>query len=335
VTLPAPDEGGSTALQSGLGSPESAAAVLAQDIDLTLLQRVEDSSLNASAPPQQRWLDGWLVRYCPGKAKRARCINAVALGQRSSQAKLAECEDLFQEAGLPLVVRITPFTQPAGLDAELAHQGWTMFDDTRVMVLTDLQGWMGGLDLIHPPGKASRTGHMGKGGQAGSADRRPQELEAAEEAKTLPAAETSEKTAPGLPPAWTETTESALDFARTIGALRGSSAQEIESHAQRLQWSPVPHTGLIWRDATGTVQACGQFAREGGLVGLYDVFTAPAARGRGLARALCARLLQLARDEGARTAYLQVDAANAPARKVYTRLGFQDVYTYHYRSLPA
>ena len=286
---PGPGEAGLTDLHAGLGSPESAAAVLAPDNDLGLLQRVEDSSLNASAPPQQRWLDGWLVRYCPGKAKRARCINAVALGQRGPQAKLAECEAVFQEVGLPLVVRITPFTQPAGLDAVLASQGWPMFDDSRVMVLAEMA------ELPQPAGTPS----------------------------------------PGLPPGWSETTEGALDFARTVGALRGSSAREIESHAQRLQWSPVPYTGLVWRDGAGAVQACGQFAREGDLVGLYDVFTAPAARGRGLSRALCARLLLRARDEGARTAYLQVDAANAPARKVYTRLGFRDAYTYHYRGREA
>ncbi|MFM8768304.1 MAG: hypothetical protein ACKOD9_11235 [Rubrivivax sp.] len=77
-------------------------------MDEALLRQVEEAGLNASAPPQQRWLDGWLVRYCPGKAKRARCINAVALGQRSPQAKLAECEVLFQEAGLPLVWRSGP-----------------------------------------------------------------------------------------------------------------------------------------------------------------------------------------------------------------------------------
>ena len=37
-----------------------------------LLSRVEDAGINASAPPQQRWLDGWLLRFSPGKAKRAR-----------------------------------------------------------------------------------------------------------------------------------------------------------------------------------------------------------------------------------------------------------------------
>jgi len=96
--------------------------------------------------------------------------------------------------------------------------------------------------------------------------------------------------------------------------------------------SPVPYTGVVWRDGAGQVQVCGQIAREGDLVGLYDIFTAPAARGRGLATAFCAGLLGRAGQAGARTAYLQVDAANAPARQVYLKLGFQDGYTYHYRS---
>jgi ribosomal protein S18 acetylase RimI-like enzyme len=39
--------------------------------------------------------------------------------------------------------------------------------------------------------------------------------------------------------------------------------------------------------------------------------------------------------DGARLAYLQVEASNAPARRVYERLGFADAYAYHYRSPPA
>lgn len=82
----------------------------------------------------------------------------------------------------------------------------------------------------------------------------------------------------------------------------------------------------------GRVVACGQFALEGTIAGLYDVFTATDARGQGLASALCVHLLQHALGLGAQTAYLQVDANNLTARSVYARLGFADAYAYHYRA---
>jgi ribosomal protein S18 acetylase RimI-like enzyme len=103
-----------------------------------LLFRVEDAGLNASAPPQQRWVDGWLVRFCVGKAKRARCINAVAPGRLPVADKLALCQRVYDEANLPLIVRITPMSQPPALDTWLEAKGLRAFDDTRVMVHSDL-----------------------------------------------------------------------------------------------------------------------------------------------------------------------------------------------------
>ncbi len=103
-------------------------------MDELLLSRIEDASLNASAPPQQRWLDGWIVRTSPGKARRARCINAVAEGRLPIETRLGLAEAQFRDAGLPMVVRITRFTRPAELDARLAAMGWEKLDDTRVMV---------------------------------------------------------------------------------------------------------------------------------------------------------------------------------------------------------
>ncbi|MDP9045079.1 MAG: GNAT family N-acetyltransferase [Pseudomonadota bacterium] len=103
-----------------------------------LLSRVEDAGINASAPPQQLWLDGWLVRFSPGKAKRARCINAVAEGRLSLHDRVEACHRVLATAGLPLLFRITPFTLPAGLDAQLSVLGMPRIDDTRVMVLADL-----------------------------------------------------------------------------------------------------------------------------------------------------------------------------------------------------
>jgi ribosomal protein S18 acetylase RimI-like enzyme len=46
-------------------------------------------------------------------------------------------------------------------------------------------------------------------------------------------------------------------------------------------------------------------------------------------------LLAQAREQGARTAYLQVDADNHAARAVYRRFGFADAYAFHYRALPS
>jgi GNAT superfamily N-acetyltransferase len=73
-------------------------------LDETALSRIEDASLNASAPPQQRWSDGWLGRTCPGRARRARSVDAVAAGRLSIDDKLALAAAVFAEACLPLFV---------------------------------------------------------------------------------------------------------------------------------------------------------------------------------------------------------------------------------------
>jgi ribosomal protein S18 acetylase RimI-like enzyme len=99
-----------------------------------MLARIEDAGLNASAPPQQRLVDGWLVRFSQGKAKRARCVNAVASGHLPLALKLSLCQQVYDEAQLPMLLRVTPFSQPAGLDAVLDRLGMRRLDDTRVMV---------------------------------------------------------------------------------------------------------------------------------------------------------------------------------------------------------
>jgi ribosomal protein S18 acetylase RimI-like enzyme len=258
-------------------------STLNPQFDPSLLSRIEDAGLNASAPPQQLWLDGWLVRFSPGKAKRARCVNAVAAGRLSVESRLRACTRILSEAQLPLIVRITPFSLPPELDATLASAGLHRFDDTRVMVLADEPGQ--GLPSDALPGRSPVSIHsLG--------------LEA---------------------------------FAHRVGGFRASPLAQRQAHSNRLLNSPVPFFAYELR-VDGEPVACGQYALEGDIAGLYDVFTASAARGQGLAGVLCRHLLLEASNHGAKHAYLQVEGDNHAARAVYHRLGFVDAYAYHYRT---
>jgi ribosomal protein S18 acetylase RimI-like enzyme len=96
------------------------------------IRRLEELSLNSSAPPGQLLYDGWLLRLLQGKAKRARSVNAVYPSELPLDRKIAYCERLYGGASLPALFRITPFSQPTGLDGELARRGYGRFDPTSV-----------------------------------------------------------------------------------------------------------------------------------------------------------------------------------------------------------
>lgn len=78
----------------------------------------------------------------------------------------------------------------------------------------------------------------------------------------------------------------------------------------------------------GAPAAFGLAVAERGMVGLYDLVVTPAARGRGLGRALTETLWRWGVAQGAPAAYLQVRVANPLARALYASLGFREAYRY-------
>jgi ribosomal protein S18 acetylase RimI-like enzyme len=74
--------------------------------------------------------------------------------------------------------------------------------------------------------------------------------------------------------------------------------------------------------------------QDGDLAGLFEIGTASVERGKGYARRTILSALKWARSRGARTAWLQVEADNQAARRLYRGLGFREVYRYHYRRPP-
>jgi ribosomal protein S18 acetylase RimI-like enzyme len=70
---------------------------------------------------------------------------------------------------------------------------------------------------------------------------------------------------------------------------------------------------------------------DGDLAGLFDIATAREARNQGHGRNLVLSALKWARLRGARQAWLQVEADNHAALRLYGALGFEEAYHYHYR----
>lgn len=236
-------------------------------------RRLEELSLNSSAPPGQLLYDGWLLRMLPGKAKRARSVNAVYPSTLPLDAKVAYCERLYGAARLPTLFRITPFCHPAGLDAELERRGYGRFDTTAVESA--------------PIGETTARGD-------------------GVEVMNLRA--------------WVD----------AVGELRGTPTEHRAAHLARLEGMPLAVRAVALEHA-GAVVATGLTIVEDDSAGLFDIVTREDCRRRGLGRGVVAALLRVARELGARHAYLQVDSANDPARRLYREFGFEPRYEYWYR----
>ena len=248
--------------------------------DDALGARLEDAGLTSSQPAQQAIYDGWLLRYSPGKAKRARSVNAIGPGRIALDAKLPAVEAFYRLVSLPCLYRITPYSQPAGLDSALDRAGYVAREETRVMWLDTAAS-----ERIAGPAVALHA-------------------------------------------------VTAAEFAAIAGALRGSPAAEAAAERQRITHCALPSHCLVVHEGDAAI-ACGQLVVDGDCVGIFNMVTAAEHRGRGLATAIVAALLERGAQAGAHVAYLQVDAANAPARHVYRKFGFRDRYAYWYRGAPA
>ena len=98
-------------------------------------RRVEEAGLNALQTQRQLFYDGWLLRVSPGKAKRARSVNAHFGSSLPLAAKIAHCERIYRERELPTLFRITPFVAPADLERALEARGYAPFETTLVQAV--------------------------------------------------------------------------------------------------------------------------------------------------------------------------------------------------------
>ena len=146
-------------------------------IDLATIKRLEELVLNSSAPRTQMLQGGWLVRLSRDDVKRARSVTALGDGGGELDARISHCEELYARQGLPPLFRLSPISQPPGLDEALAVRGYTILEPTSVqttpigpelpqaegkweVVALDLERWAEDVARLRGSTAAERERHL-------------------------------------------------------------------------------------------------------------------------------------------------------------------------------
>ena len=103
----------------------------------------EEYSLNAWPALQTVFYDGWVLRFARGYTRRANSINPLYPSSLPTRQKIEACEKIYLGQGLDVTFKLTPASQPEGLDALLDERGYQREADTSVQTL-DLAGWTPG-----------------------------------------------------------------------------------------------------------------------------------------------------------------------------------------------
>jgi N-acetylglutamate synthase len=128
---------------------------------------------------------------------------------------------------------------------------------------------------------------------------------------------------PAVDRAWLET---------WIAAEGRPDAHETHTRVLRRVRSPA---AFAIASIEGMPAGVGLAVCDRGWSGVFCMATDPAARRRGVARAVLRTLARWSREQGAGGLYLQVECDNAPAQALYASMGFERSHGYHFRVAPS
>ncbi len=117
---------------------------------------------------------------------------------------------------------------------------------------------------------------------------------------------------------------------RAFCDISGAEVAKQTAHVGILDRLPAASLYTVVKDQEQPV-TCGLGVIHQAHFGIFDIVTRPEFRRRGHGTQLIEGMLSWARRNGARDAYVQVMANNAPAIRLYEKFGYRRLYHYWYR----
>lgn len=122
-------------------------------------------------------------------------------------------------------------------------------------------------------------------------------------------------------------TEDWLQYFCTFAKVNKANIPTLKQMLQSI----VPERYFVLLKVHNEIIGCAMGVIEDEYIGLYEVVIAENYRNKGYGKELILNMLNLGKSKGAKNAYLQVVVANTPAVKLYSNIGFKEVYQYWYR----
>lgn len=312
---------------------------------------------------------GWIMRFSNGYTQRANSIHPIVPYTAWSNAtptvaqvieQIEQCEQIYHSRALPAVFRISPFIQTYALDRFLAERGYTLNNYNSVHWLdlnaaqsasnaTLIRAFQPVADQMHtspiPPGEhteptppAERTGPASVLGYGEySYDHQPYSStnpysDSSISSHTYSVSSSNDEEMSAHSISFTIEDEAAETWLSAYQKLNQIPAQHHETMQLMLQQTPANKAFISWK-LNNQIIACGLGIVSDRTIGLYDIVTDEAFRGRGIAEQMIKELLHWAIRNGAKSSYLMVLDQNQPALRLYSKLGFRKLYSAWFRVL--
>ena len=263
------------------------------------IQYVEELSLNAWPSHMVELYDGWLIRFSHNYTYRTNCVEQVGLSTLPVEEKIAYCEEVYRNFKTPANFKINPLADPA-FDQLLEQKGYEIRHITEVMT-ADTETMQLYPETFRDYAFENRLG--------------------------LPSSIY-------YPGDVTVSLSSAItdEWIQGVFHLNGTCEPVLRQIVPSMFKAIPKETIVASVEIEGRMVASGLGIRDRDYVGLYAIYVAPSCRRRHYARAICSTILREAEERGASRAYLQVVRGNTNAKNLYQSLGFEDFYSYWFRS---